>query len=159
MYRWCTWLQSGTEKRVTVIICGKKDTEKVLKVKNDLHQKNMSELVLPVDSKRFLSQSLCYRILCSKYKKGTVSAEHSLDRLIKMQLQEVLTRQITNHKCFSNYSFSLGIFIKIRWWRQGAEVLLKWIFILSTWHIYIMIARVYITNNYGPNVRGYTITN
>ena len=131
-------MQSGTEKRVTVMICGKKDTEKVLKVKNDLNQKNMSELVLPVDSKRFLSQSLCsnYRILCSKYKKGTVSAEHFLDGLIKMQLQEVLTRQITNHKCFSNYSFSLGIFIKTRWWRQDAEVLLKWIFILNTWHIY-----------------------
>ena len=130
-------MQSGTEKRVTVMICGKKDTEKVLKVKNDLNQKNMSELVLPVDSKRFLSQSLCsnYRILCSKYKKGTVSAEHFLDGLIKMQLQEVLTRQITNHKCFSNYSFSLGIFIKTRWWRQDAEVLLKWIFILNTWHI------------------------
>ena len=131
-------MQSGTEKRVTVLICGKKDTEKVLKVKNDLNQKNMSELVLPVDSKRFLSQSLCsnYRILCSKYKKGTVSAEHFLDGLIKMQLQEVLTRQIINHKCFSNYSFSLGIFIKTRWWRQDAEVLLKWIFILNTWHIY-----------------------
>lgn len=131
-------MQSGTEKRVTVMICGKKDTEKVLKVKNDLNQKNMSELVLPVDSKRFLSQSLCsnYRILCSKYKKGTVSAEHFLDGLIKMQLQEVLTRQIINHKCFSNYSFSLGIFIKTRWWRQDAEVLLKWIFILNTWHIY-----------------------
>lgn len=130
-------MQSGTEKRVTVMICGKKDTEKVLKVKNDLNQKNMSELVLPVDSKRFLSQSLCsnYRILCSKYKKGTVSAEHFLDGLIKMQLQEVLTRQIINHKCFSNYSFSLGIFIKTRWWRQDAEVLLKWIFILNTWHI------------------------
>lgn len=109
-------MQSGTEKRVTVMICGKKDTEKVLKVKNDLNQKNMSELVLPVDSKRFLSQSLCsnYRILCSKYKKGTVSAEHFLDGLIKMQLQEVLTRQIINHKCFSNYSFSLGIFMKTR---------------------------------------------
>lgn len=109
-------MQSGTEKRVTVMICGKKDTEKVLKVKNDLNQKNMSELVLPVDSKRFLSQFLCsnYRILCSKYKKGTVSAEHFLDGLIKMQLQEVLTRQIINHKCFSNYSFSLGIFIKTR---------------------------------------------
>lgn len=109
-------MQSGTEKRVTVMICGKKDTEKVLKVKNDLNQKNMSELVLPVDSKRFLSQSLCsnYRIPCSKYKKGTVSAEHFLDGLIKMQLQEVLTRQIINHKCFSNYSFSLGIFIKTR---------------------------------------------
>ena len=107
-------------------------------IKNDLNQKNMSELVLPVDSKRFLSQSLCsnYRILCSKYKKGTVSAEHFLDGLIKMQLQEVLTRQIINHKCFSNYSFSLGIFIKTRWWRQDAEVLLKWIFILNTWHIY-----------------------
>ena len=65
----CHWLKH--KERVFVNFCRRKDSEKVLKAKNDLRKLDTTKLDLPEGSKIFVNQSWCsyYRLLWSSSKK------------------------------------------------------------------------------------------